>query len=124
MRATCVRHVDACPVPAGRASRAWRGTGVIVGRVIPLPRAWLLTSAMLVGTAVGLIVGIASTLLIKATIRPDVVVALVVGVPTGVGMLLILLSGRRWVTTLGAFILGVAPGWFGVLVAIQVVHSA
>jgi Putative holin len=92
--------------------------------VIPLPRAWLLTSAMLVGAAVGLIAGIASMLLVSATIRPDVVIALVVGVPSVVGMLMILLSGRRWVTTLGAFILAIAPGWFGVLVAIQVVHGA
>jgi Putative holin len=30
------------------------------------------------------------------------------------------LSGRRWVTTLGAFVLAIAPGWFGALVAIQV----
>lgn len=79
---------------------------------------------MLVGTAVGLIVGIASTLLVEATIRPDVVIALVVGVPSAIGMLLILSSGRRWVTTLGAFVLAIAPGWFGVLVAIQVVHGA
>ena len=92
--------------------------------MIPLPRAWLLTGAMLVGTAVGLIAGIAATLLVKATIRPDVVIALVVGVPSTIGMLLILLSGRRWVTTLGAFILAITPGWFGVLVAIQVVHGA
>ena len=92
--------------------------------MIPLPRAWLLTSAMLVGTAVGLLVGIASTLLVNATIRPDVVIALVVGVPSVIGMLLILLSGRRWVTTLGAFVLAIAPGWLGVLVAIQVVHGA
>jgi Putative holin len=79
---------------------------------------------MLVGTAVGLIAGIASILLVKATIRPDVVIALVIGVPSAVGMLLILFSGRRWVTTLGAFILAIAPGWFGVLVVIQVVHGA
>ncbi len=39
-------------------------------------------------------------------------------------MLTILFSGRRWVTTLGAFILAIAPGWFGVLVAIQVAHGA
>jgi hypothetical protein len=108
---------------------AWReavaGTvGVIVKSVIPLPRAWLLASTMLVGTAFGLLAGIASTLLITATIRPDVVIALVVGVPSAIGMLMILLSGRRWVTTLGAFILAIAPGWFGVLVAIQVVHGA
>ena len=91
--------------------------------MIPLPRAWLLTSAMLVGTAVGLIAGIAATLVVDATIRPDVVVASVVGVPSVIGMLLILFSGRRWVTTLGAFILAIAPGWFGALVMIQVVHG-
>jgi putative holin len=77
---------------------------------------------MLVGTAVGLIAGIAATLVVDATIRPDVVVASVVGVPSVIGMLLILFSGRRWVTTLGAFILAIAPGWFGALVVIQVVH--
>jgi hypothetical protein len=79
---------------------------------------------MLVGIAVGQIAAIASTLLVKATIRPDVVIALVVGVPSAMGMLLILLSGRRWVTALGAFILAIAPGWFGVLVVIQVVNDA
>jgi Putative holin len=79
---------------------------------------------MLVGIAVGQIAAIASTLLVNATIRPDVVIALVVGVPSAIGMLLILFSGRRWVTALGAFILAIAPGWFGVLVAIQVVHGA
>jgi hypothetical protein len=92
--------------------------------VIALPRAWLLASALLVGDAVGQIAGIASTLLVKATIRPDIAIALVVGVPSAVGMLLILFSGRRWVTALGAFILGIAPGWLGVLVAIQVVNGA
>jgi hypothetical protein len=79
---------------------------------------------MIVGIAVGQIAGVASTLLVKATIRPDVVIALVVGVPSAIGVLLILLSGRRWVTTLGAFILAIAPGWFGVLVVIQVGHGA
>jgi putative holin len=79
---------------------------------------------MLVGSAVGLILGIAAILLVHASIRPDVVIALVVGVPSTIGMLLILLAGRRWVTTLGLFILAIAPGWFGVLVVIQVVHGA
>jgi hypothetical protein len=83
-----------------------------------------LVSALLVGVAVGQIAGIASTLFVNATVRPDVVIALVVGVPSAIGMLLILLSGRRWVTTLGAFILAIAPGWFGVLVVIQVAHGA
>ena len=63
-------------------------------------------------------------MLVHAPIRPDVVIALVVGVPSAIGMVLILFSGRRWVTALGAFILAIAPGWFGVLVAIQVVHGA
>ena len=91
-----------------------------MGNVIPLPRTWLLTGAMLVGVAVGMLAGIAAPLMVNARIRPDVVIALVVGVPSSIGMLMILLSGRRWVTTLAAFILAIAPGWFGVLVAIQV----
>ena len=91
--------------------------------MIPLPRAWLLTSALLVGSAVGLITAVASTLLVDATIRPDVAIVLVVGIPSAIGMLTILLSGRRWVTTLGAFILAIAPGWFAALVMIQVVHG-
>ncbi|MDV3125627.1 putative holin [Mycobacterium sp. 21AC1] len=91
--------------------------------MIPLPRPWLLTSAMLVGAAVGLIAGVASSLLVTATVRPDIVIALVVGIPGALGMLLILFSGRRWITALGAFIVSVAPGWFGVLVAIQVVSG-
>ena len=92
--------------------------------MIPLPRAWLLTSAMLVGVAAGLVAGIASTLLVTASVRPDAVIALVVGVPSAVGMLLVLFSGRRWITTFGAFVLALAPGWFGALVAIQVVSGA
>jgi hypothetical protein len=79
---------------------------------------------MLVGVAVGQIVGIATMLLVNATVRPDVVIALVVGVPSAIGMLMILLSGRRLVTTLGAFILAIAPGWLSVLVVIQVVNGA
>jgi hypothetical protein len=79
---------------------------------------------MLVGVAVGQIIGIAATLLVEATIRPDLVIALVVGVPSAIGMLTILLSGRRWVTALGAFVLAIAPGWLGALVAIQVVNGA
>jgi hypothetical protein len=79
---------------------------------------------MLVGVAAGLVAGIASTLLVTARVRPDAVIALVVGVPIVVGMLLVLFSGRRWITVLGAFVLSLAPGWFGVLVAIQVVSGA
>ncbi|BBX40341.1 putative holin [Mycobacterium simiae] len=88
--------------------------------MIPLPRPWLLASAMLVGTAVGLLVGVALTVLIHTPVRPDVVIALVVGLPSVMGLLTILFSGRRWVTMLGTFILALGPGWFGVLVAIEV----
>ncbi|OMB77957.1 putative holin [Mycolicibacterium conceptionense] len=88
--------------------------------MIPLPRAWLLTSAMLVGVAVGLLAGIATTLLVTFAVRPDVVIALVLGVPGVLGILMVLVSGRRWVTTFGAGVLAVAPGWFGALAIIQV----
>lgn len=79
---------------------------------------------MLVGTAAGLVAGVAATLLVHARIRPDIVIALVVGVPTAIGLVLLVFSRRRWVTALGAFAVAVAPGWFGVLVAIQVVFGA
>ena len=92
--------------------------------MIPLPRPRLLTSALLLGTAVGLLLGIGLSLLVTARIRPDVVIALVVGVPGAIGMLTILLSRRRWLTAVGAFIIAIAPGWFGVLVAIQSVNGA
>ena len=92
--------------------------------VIPLPRPWLLASAMLIGGAVGLLAGVAFTVVVHARIRPDIVIALVVGFPTVIGLLTILFSGRRWVTVVGAFILALAPGWFGVLVAVQVASGA
>ena len=49
-----------------------------------------------------------------------IVIALVVAGPTVLGLLTIMLSGRRWITALGALLLAVGPGWFGALVAIQV----
>ncbi|ORB70830.1 hypothetical protein BST45_05000 [Mycobacterium shinjukuense] len=76
---------------------------------------------MLVGSAVGQLAGVASSALIHVRIRPDIVIALVVGIPSVIGLSVILFSGRRWVTALGACILAVAPGWFGVLVALRVV---
>ncbi len=88
--------------------------------MIPLPRAWLLTSALLLGCVVGQIAAIVAKLAIDTTIRPDLVVALVVGVPGVIGLGLVLFSGRRWVTTLGAFTLAMAPGWLSVLLLIQV----
>ncbi|GAC1640910.1 MAG: hypothetical protein NVS4B6_12270 [Mycobacterium sp.] len=114
------------PYPAARRAGkdGCADGGVIVESVIPLPRPWLLASAMLVGIGVGQIAAVASKLLVKASIRPDFVIALVVCVPGVIGMLLILFSGRRWVTALGAFILAIAPGWFGILAVVQVVHGA
>jgi hypothetical protein len=94
--------------------------GATLVSVIPLPRPWLLASAMLIGCAVGLLAGVALTVLVHARMRPDAVIALVVGVPTVTGLLTVLFSGRRWVTVLGAFILSLAPGWFGVLVVLRV----
>lgn len=91
--------------------------------MIPLPRAWLLTSAMLVGAAVGVLAGTAAAAGIHPRIRPDVVIALVSGVPTVAGLVLILFSRRRSLTALGAFIVALAPGWLGLLVAVHVVSG-
>jgi hypothetical protein len=90
--------------------------------VILLPRARLLAGTMLVGTAIGMVAAIAATGVVHIHIRPDVTIALVVGIPCALGLVLVLLSTRRWVTTLGAFLLALGPGWFGVLVAMQAVH--
>jgi Putative holin len=91
--------------------------------VIPLPRAWLLAGALLIGSAVGLLTGVACTVGFHGHVRQDVAIALVVGIPGAIGLLMILLSGRRWVTTVGAFILALGPGWLGVLVALGVVSG-
>ncbi len=88
--------------------------------MIPLPRTWVLASAMLVGTAVGLLSGTAGTVLVRDHIRPGFVVAAVVAVPTVLGLALVLVARRRLLTALGAFLIALAPGWFGVLVTIQV----
>ncbi|OBI82880.1 putative holin [Mycobacterium asiaticum] len=88
--------------------------------MIPLPRAWLLASALLIGSAVGQLLGVVSSLLVHR-MRPDVAIALVVGIPSLIGLSVILFSGRRWVTMLGAGILALAPGWLGMLVALRVV---
>jgi hypothetical protein len=88
--------------------------------VIPLPRPWLLASALLIGSAVGLLAGVAFTVVVHARIRPDIAIAAVVGIPSVIGLLTIVLSGRRWVTLAGAFILALAPGWFAALVALRV----
>jgi putative holin len=89
--------------------------------VIPLPRPWLLTSAMLLGLAAGLLGATAALTVEHARMRPDVAIALVVGFPSAVGLLVVLMARRRWLTALGAFILALAPGWFGVLALVEVV---
>jgi hypothetical protein len=81
----------------------------------------LLTGAMLLGVATGLLAGTAALTVEHARMRPDVAIALVVGFPSAVGLLVVLLARRRWLTALGAFILAVAPGWFGVLALVEVV---
>jgi len=109
---------------------ARRGRSAVDGRsarivelVIPLPRAWLLTSALLLGCVAGQIAAVVATLMVDVNIRPDLVVALVVGIPSIIGIALVVFSGRRWVTALGAFVLAMAPGWLSVLLLIQVVSG-
>lgn len=89
--------------------------------MIPLPRPWLLTSAMLLGVATGLLGAAAALTVDHARMRPDVAIALVVGFPSAVGLLVILMARRRWLTALGVFILALAPGYFGVLALVEVV---
>jgi Putative holin len=78
---------------------------------------------MLIGNAIGLLAGVAGTVLVHDRMRPELVMALVVGIPSVIGLSVIFFSVRRWVTMLGAFILALAPGWLCVLVAIQVASS-
>ncbi len=79
---------------------------------------------MIVGVAVGMMAALLATVEVTAPLRPDLVIALVVGVPGVIGMLTVLTSGRRWVTALGALVLAVGPGCFGALTAIQVATGA
>lgn len=79
---------------------------------------------MLIGSAVGLLAGVACTVAVHASVRPGIAIASVVGILSVVGLTMILFSGRRWVTMLGAFLLSAAPGWFGVLVALRVAAGA
>ena len=91
--------------------------------MIPLPRASVLAGMMIVGVAVGMIAATAATVGVTATVRPDIAIALAVGIPSVIGLLTILLSGKRWVTALGALVLAMGPGCFGALAAIQVASS-
>lgn len=79
---------------------------------------------MLVGAAAGVLLGVGMTLLVSARIRPDLVIAAVLGVPSIAGLTLVFVSSRRFVTALGAALLALAPGWFGTLAVIQAVSGA
>ncbi len=76
---------------------------------------------MLLGVAAGLLGASAALTVDHARMRPDVAIALVVGFPSAVGLLVILMARRRWLTALGAFVLALAPGYFGVLALVEVV---
>jgi hypothetical protein len=76
---------------------------------------------MLVGLAAGVLGAAAAMTVEHARMRPDIAIALVVAFPSAVGLLVVLLSRRRWVTALGLSVLAIAPGWFGVLAVIEVV---
>jgi len=104
----------------GRAARESACPGVIVGDVIPLPRASVLAGVMIVGVALGMMAALVAAVEVTATIRPDLVIALAIGVPSVIGMLTIVLAGRRWVTAVGAMVLAMGPGLFATLAAIQV----
>ena len=91
--------------------------------MIPFPRPWVLTSAMLVGAAAGALLGVAAMLLVTAPVRPDFAIALALGVPTLLGLAAMIGSTQRWMTAVGAALVAAAPGWFGVLVLTQVVHG-
>lgn len=91
--------------------------------MIPLPRAQVVASAMLLGIAVGLVAGMSSVLIVHEPVRPDLFVGVVVAVPSLIGFFILIASTRKWMTTLAAFVLAISPGWFGILAAIQVIHS-
>ncbi|WP_457134261.1 putative holin [Mycobacteroides abscessus] len=91
--------------------------------MIPLPRAQVVASAMLMGIAVGLGAGMSSVLVAHESVRPDLVIGLIVAIPSLIGFLILIASTRKWMTAVAAFILAIAPGWFGILAAIQVIQG-
>jgi len=76
---------------------------------------------MLLGVAAGLLGATAALTVDHARMRPDIAITLVVGFPSVVGLLVILTARRRWLTALGAFVVALAPGYFGVLALVEVV---
>ena len=72
-----------------RAVRNTAASGVIVSDVIPLPRASVLAGVMIIGVALGMMAALIAAVEITATVRPDVVIGAVIGVPSVIGMLMI-----------------------------------
>lgn len=91
--------------------------------MIPLPRAQVVASAMLLGIAVGLSAGISSIFIAHEPVRPDLFIGLVFAVPSLIGFLILIASTRKWMTATAAFVLAISPGWFGILAAIQVIQG-
>lgn len=96
---------------------------VMIHAAIPLPRAWLLTSSLLIGYMTGQLAAVSTSLLVTTPVRPDIVIALVTGVPSMIGLIMITFSQRRWVTAFGAGVMAIAPGWLAALVLVQVVSG-
>lgn len=94
--------------------------GATVSGVIPLPRASVLAGVMLIGVTLGMTGGLLAAGEITTALKPAAVIALAVGIPSVLGTLVILLSGRRWTTAVGALVVAIGPGCLGALTALQV----
>lgn len=88
--------------------------------MIPLPRASVLAGVMLVGVTLGVAGALLAAGELTTTIRPAAVIALAVGIPSVLGTLTILMSGRRWTTAVGALVVAIGPGCLAALTAVQV----
>lgn len=88
--------------------------------MIPLPRASVLAAVMMLGVACGVTGALLLAGEVATSIRPVTVIALAVGIPSLLGTLTILLSGRRWTTAVGALVVAIGPGCLGALTAVQV----
>lgn len=76
---------------------------------------------MLVGAAAGVVAGVAALAFLTVSVPAQAAIALVLAVPTVLGLALVLFVGRRWATAAGAVLLAFGPAWFAVLIAAQVV---
>ncbi|MEH3139045.1 MAG: hypothetical protein PGN37_02490 [Mycobacterium kyogaense] len=88
--------------------------------MIPLPRASVLAAVMMLGVALGVTGALLIAGEVTTTLKPATVIALAVGIPSLLGTLTILVSGRRWTTAVGALVVAIGPGCLGALTAVQV----